>query len=217
MSRQLIEDPQTYATTLLFLFLDQYGTEIFEWEPETFQLQAAHMYGVPLEEPGLSKLQALISAIRTDLFYTSLNTYIHICNALSATTPVDFNVFNPATPYECAWAVTEVALNDGPPENGFSDEIQRYTGLVLSLSGADDAPETLNFADPELVDVSGYQISANFPEVAVAVREKSIETSKDIDGIVTAGMHRLADQLSKLSLKDEQQQLDAFIASVKTR
>ena len=37
--KEVLEDPRSFATTLITVVIDQYGTEALEWAPRTFQLE----------------------------------------------------------------------------------------------------------------------------------------------------------------------------------
>src|SRR4051812_19317451 len=81
--RQLLRDPDTFATTLLVLFVDRYGMEAMEWHPRAIAAQLADDFGVAVPAFTLDKLMAAITVLTTDYFYKNLSRFIDLCNVLS--------------------------------------------------------------------------------------------------------------------------------------
>jgi len=144
--KQMLEDRETFATVLLAILIDRYGTEMFEWEPETLKLEINDDFNATLPRVNSDKIWALIVAMTTNQFYLSIEIYRATCDALMGRDP-DFAMFSPSDPEELAWGVTEVILNDPPDpklgNNEFSHEVSRYTGLILSQNGILVPPEPL--------------------------------------------------------------------------
>lgn len=140
-------DPKTYATALVALGIHEFGTDIFNLEPETIEEELRHRYGVGVPSVNKDKLFALLTALGTDMFYQSITCFTHIANALNGST-IQFNTFDPVTPDEIAWATTEVTLND-PPNNDedlsarYSPDLRRYIGSILDVSGFTIPPKYL--------------------------------------------------------------------------
>jgi len=145
-----LEDEQTYATVLLIILLDQFGTEMFEWEPETVRMEISDVYGAKLSQLNEDKVWSMITALTTNQFYVSLEVFTATCDSLSNDLH-DFGVMTPNTPFELAWAITEVLLSDPfddeHPNGEFSNEIERYVGVVLTENGILEPPKMLGFAE----------------------------------------------------------------------
>lgn len=139
-------DDEMLATPLLVLCIDTFGTEFFEWEPATFDLECAAHFGTQLSDSNRDKVWALVSVLTTDLFYKSLETFIPIANVLNGA-QADFDTYDPVTGEEAAWAITEVFLVDPPGEadkgRKFSHEIRRYIGETLRSEGITAPPAIL--------------------------------------------------------------------------
>lgn len=141
--KKFIEDASTPATCLLVLCLDEWGTDLLDWEPETLP-RAVHMaWNAKLPQANRDKIWALVTHMTTDTFYSDLNGFIHICNALSGH-GVDFEQFDPAEIDEMCWGVTETSLiAPMEKEDRFCDEIVAYMETRLEYEGFQRVPHML--------------------------------------------------------------------------
>jgi len=142
-------DDQAFASSLLAVLVNKYGTQFFDWEPDTLRAEIRDTWRAKPSESNLNKLWALLTAITTNSFYVSGDVYNHICNGLDG--DVSMEMWDPATPEEMAWAVVEVWINDPPdqgsPDYKFSHEVRVLTGAILQQHGFHKAPELLAFAE----------------------------------------------------------------------
>ena len=150
--RSVLENEDAFATSLLAIALDNYGTDVFDWDPETLWIELAEDFGVKLPQVNKDKLQALITAYTTDLVYVSVEVFNNVCNVLSGS-QANFKRWDPLTPEEALWGLYELSLNlsidrkpgEGPPD--FSHEIKQYLGVVLNQDGIFDPPDLLRIAE----------------------------------------------------------------------
>lgn len=143
----MLKDEETLATTLMVICLDTWGTEFFDWEPAAFDLELRGRYGTEMPRTNHDKLWGLVTAMTTNLFYISLESFIPIANALNGA-EANFQYYDPVTSEEAAWAITEVLLNDAPaegkdPAKQFSHEIKQYIGFSLRSEGVTNPPAVL--------------------------------------------------------------------------
>lgn len=142
---RILTNEHTLATPLLVLCVDRFGTEFFDWEPVTFEVEARAQFGIELPDANRDKVWALVSALTSDSFYKSLEAFIPTCNALNGSI-ANFDDYDPVTGDEAAWGITEVILNDPPTESLdklFSHEIRHYVGLTLKSEGVTTPPRVL--------------------------------------------------------------------------
>jgi hypothetical protein len=203
--RQVLEDPNSFGTCLLALFLDSYGTEAFEWEPETIRLQLKDDFGATLPLMNHDKLWGLIVAMTTNQFQLSQEIFAETCRALNGD-EADFGVFSPADPEDLAWGVAEVVYNDPPdPALGnaeFSHEVARYTGLVLYNNGILEPPKFLQFAEyPRENPVLDLETAfVDDPDMFEAARQKQVTAKVGLEAYVQERMKQLWQQLQELPL-----------------
>lgn len=198
-------DEDTYATTLLVLFLDRYTTEGLEWHPETIRMQIEADIGIELPKHSVDKLMAAIAVTTTNYFYQNLIRFIELSNILAGD-DFDPSVFDPADSAEMAWAVTEVLLLSPPEENEwFNEEIRDYVSEMLMSEGFIKLPKVLkNVASEgfeEKVDLGGFE---DDPEMFQAIYQGQEAKSTEIDALVQENMNELIAQLEALPLRNGQ-------------
>lgn len=149
---EILQNEDAFATSLLAISLDTYGTDIFEWDPRTLWMNLAEDFGANLPPVNRDKIQALILAYTTDLFHVSVECFTHLCNVLGGS-EANFRRWDKVTPEEIIWGVYEVSLNtaidrepgEDPPE--FSHEVRIYIGATLQEDGIFDPPDILRIAE----------------------------------------------------------------------
>lgn len=202
-----LENEQTYGTTLLAILLDEYGTEMFEWEPETIRMEVQDKFGATLPQLNDDKIWSLITALTTNQFYVSLEIFTAVCDSLS-NDQHDFGLWTPNTPFELAWGVTEVLLNDPfddeHPNGEFSNEIERYTGLILTENGILEPPKMLGFAaydsDNPVLDLDTAFIDD--PDMFHAAWNKQQSDRLDIEANVQMRLQDLIREVASLPLQN---------------
>jgi len=141
--KAFIENPATPATCLLVLCMDEWGTDMLDWEPETLPYATQSAWNAKMPQANRDKVWALVTHMTTDSFYSNLEAFIHICNALSGR-GTDFEQFDPAEVDEMCWGVTEATLI-APMERGeqFGEEIVTYMETRLEYEGFHRVPHML--------------------------------------------------------------------------
>ena len=73
----------TYTTVLITIFVETYGTEGFQWSPETIQMELEEDFNVTMPRANLDRLMTGINLLLSDDFYKSLPDFVNYCNILS--------------------------------------------------------------------------------------------------------------------------------------
>ena len=206
------------ATPLLVLCMDEFGTGFLEWEPATFDMEVQTRFGTKMPDSNRDKLWALVTALTTNLFYVSLETFIPTCNTLNGS-EADFDDYDPVTGDEAAWGIVEVTLIDPPgedqaPGDRFSHEIKRYIALTLQAEGVTTPPAILKpfteyDRDPE--EEAGITIG---PDEAMLKMYTDRQTGEreDIEDYVRGRLEELIAQLKMLPLRiGKVSQMDQFL------
>jgi len=81
--------------------------------------------------------------LTTDLVHTDVSTFMNCANVLSGT-PMSYDVFDIADPYECAWAITELTMLDSNTPERLSPEVRRYIGEICKELGLYRLPPSLS-------------------------------------------------------------------------
>jgi len=201
--RDALRNPAAFTTTLLTVFVDNYGTEGFTWAPETIQMEINDDFNITIHPANLDRLMAGINIITSDDFYKSLPDFVNYCNILSGDT-YDPRNWDPADAAEVAWGVTE-ALLLSPPEDTddapFTEEITGYIGLVLDAEGIINAPDILRIATRADQQSFVNQEFSDDPIMYNSIYTLEATKTEEINNAVKANLKSLAQQLSSLPLR----------------
>jgi len=198
------KSPQTFASVLLTVFLDRFGVEGLQWEPNTIVLEVEDEFDIDLPQISLDKLLVAINIVTSDTFYRSLPDFIMFCNVLSGDTYRP-DMFDPADSAEVAWGITEGLLLS-PPEDEqdgpFGDEIRAYIGAVLDQEGIINAPDVLKIALRKANVSDAANDFSDDPSMFNAVYDVEAGKSAEINNIMQAKVQMLLGQLQALQLQN---------------
>lgn len=203
--RDILENPETFGTVLMAILLDNYGTEFFNWEPQSVRWQLRDDFQANLPQVNQDKIWSLITAMTTNQFQTSWEIFSQTCRSLNGE-EADFSTFAPNDPEDLIWGVVEVLLNDPPDkESGteeFSPEIANYVGVILTENGIWQPPELLSFAayaqeDPTL---SAEDAFTDDPDMFAASQQNQGIRKQQLEQYVKERLSNLFSQLSQAPL-----------------
>lgn len=195
---------ETFASVLLTLFLDRFGTEALEWDPATIAMEVEEEFDVELPQLSLDKLIVAIQILTTDRFFKRLPDFVAFCNVMDGD-PFRPDTFDPADAEEVAWGITEALLISPPDDNDpepFTDEIRAYIGAVLDSEGIINPPDILRIAlrvarvSPSIKDFSDDPMMFN------AVYDIEAGKTEDINRAMALKTELLVAQLAALQLKN---------------
>jgi len=198
--RQVLLDRETYATVLLHIAIDTFGTELFEWTRDTVASEFMQEYGLIMPTTNLDKIMAAIGIITTDSFFKSIYHFIQYCNVLCGDV-FDPYEFDPATVAEMAWGITEALILYPPDEDEpFTDDIRYYIGMRLKYEGFVRPPNILRIAlfDGDMSDALAEY--GDDPDFQAKVRAERQDRGALIDNAVKENVQKLLTDLEKLSL-----------------
>lgn len=200
--KEVWENPNTFATTMLLLFVDRYGVEGFTWDPETIVMEINEDFDVQISQGNLDRLMAGISIVTGEDFFQSLPDFVYLCNILNGDL-FDPAEWDPADAEDIAWGVTEAWLLS-PPEDDepFTEEIRAYIGQVLDAEGLTNPPATLRFAlrdrDPTVAIQNDF---SDDPELFSTIQGFEQSKTDDVNRHVQESLAALNLQLSRLPLR----------------
>lgn len=193
----------TYATCLLVMLVDTYGSEAFTWDFTTIKMEVEEDFDLKLPQANFDRLMVAINLLTTDDFYRSLPEFIAWCNILDGDR-YDPRVFDPADSAEIAWGVTEALLIEPPEEDEpFTDEIRAYIGAVLDQEGIINPPDILRIALRDNPDLFATVQGDFSDDVEMFEAIYGFEQSKTtaINEHVKMRLSHLAQQLEALPLR----------------
>lgn len=150
-------DPDTSALTLLTIAMWAFGDNVLgdpeanlePMDPSGLWAGLNEMFGTWVTEEGENKLNALMLALQSDLFYRDVDVFSSVCEALMDGDLGDMvqGNFGELSSVEIMWAVLEVELahdnEQGPPEfsQGIVDIISR--ALTIEQESQDENVATV--------------------------------------------------------------------------
>lgn len=174
----LLDDPSTFATTLLAICLIMYGDETFKVDQLVLYQWLKEDFGNDLCEENESKLAAILAALTTNFFYTDLDVFKSTCKTLASGDPgaYDTEIFNdePTIP-EILWGMYEVALvseDSSIDSDDFSGAVKFYVDSIFK-NDINDINDTID--DPESVDLQ--------PEAIIAENVKELRNQLAFIGL----------------------------------
>lgn len=141
---RIMSTPGTMATVSHAIALHFFGSDIYEWEPETLSMELTDTLDVKIDEENLDRLHAIISAITSNSFYKDWVAFTAVCSILNGEN--DPEELAEMTVAEFAWGVIEVGLNDDDVNELFSPDVSALVGTVLDEEGFTSPPPHLSFA-----------------------------------------------------------------------
>lgn len=204
MLTEMWKSPQTFATVLITVFLDRFGTEALMWDPSTIALEIEEEFDVDLPQRSFDKLMTAVSMLTTDRFYKSLPDFITACNILSGDT-YDPNTFDPADGEEIAWGITEGVLICPPEEDDqdpFSDEIRAYIGAALDAEGIINPPDILRIALRSANVSTSLDDFSDDPAMFNAIYDLEASKTGEINATIKDRTVTLYNQLAALKLQN---------------
>jgi len=185
--KDILRDETTPGTVLISIFVDIYGMEALEWDPETIHMELEELLGSKMPPSPFNKLMAAIEVTTSDSFYRDLPSFIRLCNALYDGT-LHVGTFDPADAVEIAWGVAE-ALLLWPPlpdeQEPFDQKIVGYIQQALRDEGLARAPGILSIGNMPMKEYEHVQESfADDPVMFQAITELERAKIEEIERIV---------------------------------
>lgn len=193
--------PASFATTLLTVYLDCFGTEALTWDPNTIQMEVEQEFGVDMPAASFDRLLTAISLLTTDTFYTSCPDFVRACVVLSGHTPTPDLLILPDCA-DLAWGMTEGMLINPPEDaNHFDPEIVGFIAHALDEEGIITPPDILRIGtrSRDLAEHVRYNFSDD-PEMFSAIQNEEASKTDTINYLVRARMRGLIKQLQVLPL-----------------
>ena len=180
--RALLQNPEALATVINAVLRRAYGDQIYDYDPVTTVLELREDFSVEPESAVIDRFCAMQVIMTSDAFFQKIDAFMSICSTLSSGSP-SFDVFDPPSLEEVAWACTEVALNRELLP--LSNTIRNY---ILTLLKADGLEED--------------QYPQIFREVLLGNQESEVEAdhpnNQNIESYIDGRLKMLFAQMDKI-------------------
>lgn len=200
--RKVWTDPQSFATTLLILFVDTYGTEGFKWHHETMKMEIEDDFGVTLPQGNFDRLMVAIGLLTTDDFYQSAADFVKWCGILNG--DLVGTSWDEADSSEVAWGITEAVIIDRPAEaEPFSDEVRAYIGAILDREGIIKPPDVLQIGMRHTNDLTSTVQSefSDDPVMFAAIYDFEGSKTQAVNDYIRHQLQLLHEQLEVLPIR----------------
>jgi hypothetical protein len=203
---------ETSATALLTLCLDEFGQEGLDGDPLALVEDIKSAFGVgDVPQVNLDKVMSLWTSLTTDLVHTDPSTFIQACNALNGT-PISFDIFDPADPYECAWTLTELSLLDSEAIGSLSSQVRRYIGETYKDAGIIKVPSIIaaaaDFGDDDYFELAAIN-TENLGDSSVFLANQQAY-QEEIEKYVEDKLRSLLHELNILPLTNREGEWSQF-------
>jgi hypothetical protein len=147
--QEALADDLLFCTSVAAIMTDNFDAEWLNWEPETVEMELRVLGKQPPSPFLMDKAMAVSVLLSTNLFHVSFETFNNLVQVFNFDTAKS-DLFIPASIDDVLWGCTEARILEGPEQfdnEGFSHDIARYTGTLLSQHGMTKTPSVLNFAE----------------------------------------------------------------------
>lgn len=192
---------EAFGTSLLALLVDRSGTEAVSWHPEALREFLRAEVGAEPPQAELDKLLAACAVLLSDEYRALEDRFTAVAHALAGN-GLQYEVYEPASVAELAWAVAETCLldpPDGPPAEAFSPGVRALISETLREEGFLSAPAVLKgLAEPPSPSLD----FTDDPELYSAVYQTQRDRAAEVESVVRHNLRELSRQLSALPLRE---------------
>ena len=206
-ARELWESPRTFASSLLMLCVDRWGTDCIGWDPTTLIQEVEEDFGARIPQVNRDKILAAIALLASNAFHVDPIVFYQTVLAFNDV-PATWESLgsDDVSAAMMAWAVMEAGLIDmdidgegagtgQTPE--FSDTVAAMVGVLLREDGFTDPPPLLGFAQmPRQAFVPRLA-----PSMEQARRDRDRMAATDLEEYLSGRLAQLESELSQLPLQ----------------
>jgi hypothetical protein len=150
VASHLLASDETFAFTLMTILLAEYDQEVFDENPVVLFNRIEEDFRTTLPEEAENRINAAITAMTTDLFYTQFSAFKAITLALNEGDLgdlVDGDDNEDLNAAEILWAITEVGLLNGDNFAETQEKLSESVAIGCNAIIDDEAEEEEEIAD----------------------------------------------------------------------
>lgn len=187
VASRLLASDETFAFTLMTILLAEYDQEIFDENPVVLFNRIEEDFRTTLPEEAENRINAAITAMTTDLFYTQFSAFKAITLALNEGDLgdlVDGDDNEDLNAAEILWSITEVGLLNGDNFMETQEKLSESIAIGCNAIIDDEAEEEEEIADAtdtimEAIKEPYYQqyVTINLLELARQLAQLGVSTA----------------------------------------
>lgn len=150
VASRLLASDETFAFTLMTILLAEYDQEVFDENPVVLFNRIEEDFRITLPEEAENRINAAITAMTTDLFYTQFSAFKAITLALNEGDLgdlVDGDDNEDLNAAEILWAITEVGLLNGDNFAETQEKLSESVAIGCNAVIDDEAEDEEEIAD----------------------------------------------------------------------
>lgn len=150
-ARNLFVHHDSHPVVLDIQLLDKYGTDWFQWEPETLWSEIMDDFRSPsISDHVRSKIQAVRTIHISDWVFKKWEVFCPVIQALNNNIP-DFEILRRPTIAQLFAGVDMMTMIRNDEE--FSQEVQQFCGASILDDGVVAAPQPISFCQDEILEI----------------------------------------------------------------
>ena len=211
---KLLASDKTLAFTLMTILLSKYGQDVFDLKTPVLFNMLEEDFNIKLPEEAENRINAALTAMQTDLFYTQFSPFKAITMALNSG---DIGGFadedgsddkDEISTAEILWAISEVGLLNGlnfkeSADNISDDIIEKCNEIIDDESeDLDEVNDDVDTIDEAYVEPYYYRAVAN-GALTLAIQLLKIGVDPDIVSEILEQFDRKIDDIATMDNDDE--------------
>lgn len=188
VASRLLASDETFAFTLMTILLAEYDQEVFDENPVVLFNRIEEDFRTTLPEEAENRINAAITAMTTDLFYTQFSAFKAITLALNEGDLGDLvdgdDEAEDLNAAEILWSITEVGLLNGDNFVETQEKLSESVAIGCNAIIDDEAEEEEEIADAtdtimEAIKEPYYQqyVTINLLELARQLAQLGVSTA----------------------------------------
>ena len=168
---ELLAKDDTFAFVLISIVLNRYINDEEEFpeeyieEPATLFNDIESDFRIKLPQENEDKINAALTVLTTDLFYTNKDVFNRVAQTFSTGDPGSLEEDNELDACKCMWAIVETGLISGVPLDKASEHMSKavieYVNDIVD-NEAEDKEEQLESFEAEELDTMEEALSENY-------------------------------------------------------
>lgn len=204
-NKALLKNKEAIATPLLAIVIDKFGLEAFEWEPEMLNAELESYAGGEVPETNKDKVQALMIGMSDERAWNNTLLFSYIANSLGGEDkPIIPGSMDVTTPYEIAWTIVELMLND-PPETSVKErmgkDIRNLIKYWFNANGLVLPPSPFEWLEIDKEEIESISKGEEGTFGAQTVYQHHENAKVDVEQYVQTRFTKMINQLKEITLE----------------
>lgn len=166
---ELLRDPETFMLTVFSILIPTYGDEVLNMDPLEIYALVEEDFRADLPLQLENRINAGLTCIPNDSFYTDLRVFTAVCNTLYSGDVGDDLFLEPVTMPEIIWATYEMEMLRGMEDDPeFSPQILNFIRQIAAQEAVDvETQEDINSLRYQFVGEAVEDLSTQLEKIGI--------------------------------------------------